>query len=150
MTAGRCRISTLGSVLYLVGLLTVLVVGGLRADEASKIAAANGGAPTDVSVVIEATTMSRPPVALSPTVAPTRTAVALPGLSSSPMPTGSAIVVPNINPDGDKGLTAAAPPVAVLGPSTITRLVVPAIQLDKKVVEVGWTVQQQDGRDVAV
>ena len=36
-------------------------------------------------------------------------------------------------------------------PSTVTRIVIPAIKVDKKVVEVGWTVQQDaDGQAVAI
>ncbi len=50
MTPAYQRCWTLGGVVYLLGLLIVLVVGGLRADEANQVAVADGTAPLSVPV----------------------------------------------------------------------------------------------------
>jgi LPXTG-site transpeptidase (sortase) family protein len=48
-------------------------------------------------------------------------------------------------------LTNVVPRTAATGAaSTLTRIVVPQIGLDKKVLEVGWTVQNIDGQEVAI
>ena len=36
------------------------------------------------------------------------------------------------------------------GPSTISRIVIPQIAIDKKVIEVGWTVEQAEGQELAI
>jgi len=65
------------------------------------------------------------------------------------VPRPLSIVEPDEGSEGQ--LTNAVPAVAAdTGPSTLTRIVIPSIEVDKKVVEVGWTVERQpDGQAVA-
>ena len=139
MTRQRKIFWTFGNLLTLVGLFLLLLVGGIKADEQYNVYAASGD--NDVGLATPAAS-SAPAVADQP---PTQ---------ATPQPTAQPrrfnIPILNNNP-GDQ-LTNAVPQQANnAGPSTVSRIVVPAINLDKKVVEVGWTVQQQpDGQEVAV
>lgn len=147
MTIRRKVFWTFGNVLILIGLYLLLFVGGLLADEQYNVYAASGDNNVGVDVAAPAAAQplvagaAAPPVAAEPaTAAPT------------PRPTNpNRFNIPILNNGSDGALTNLVPSASANnGPSTITRIVVPAINLDKKVVEVGWTIQQQNGQDVAV
>lgn len=73
---------------------------------------------------------------LRPRTLPTRTApTAAPALPPAPVP------IPIVNRGGAAPLPDSRVVEPSAGPSTITRLVIPVIKLDRKVVEVGWTVE---------
>jgi sortase A len=141
MTQQRKIFWTLGNVLTLIGLYLLLLVGGIKADEQYNVYAASGD--NDLVVPTVAGTQSAAPAEIvaeqaQPTIAPTAQPKRfnIPVLNNEPADQISNVVPQQANN---------------AGPSTITRIVVPAINLDKKVIEVGWAVQQQaDGQEIAV
>lgn len=141
MTIPRKVIWTLGNVLILVGMVMMLFVGGLLADEHYNVYAASG----DNDVMAPVAELPAP----APTAAPGQTAV----------PTTLAVVpqapsrfdIPVLNSGSVGELTNVVPATTgSYGPSTISRIVAPDIKLDKKVVEVAWAVQNVDGQEVAI
>jgi LPXTG-site transpeptidase (sortase) family protein len=138
MTQTRKIFWTFGNLLSLLGLYLLLVVGGIKADEQYNVYAASGDNDLVLSVEPTAPVVANQPPA-QPTAAPAT-------------PTTNAFNIPVLNNTPDDALTNAVPArTNDGGPSTISRIVVPALELDKKVVEVGWTMQKQpDGQEVAV
>jgi sortase A len=172
---GRLALSkvlwTLGNLMMTIGLFIVLYVGGLLADEIQHAYAANGGtalpsrpgpettfeqaavrergvpdiastAGRDGDTFRQLAGLDEPPVAVVPTqvfaTQPTEgsSSAADRAPASEPEDVLSS-VVPDREPRGEA--------------STVTRIVIPAIKVDKQVVEVGWSVQQDtDGQAVAV
>lgn len=149
MTPVRQHLWTGGGVLYLVGLIIVLTVFGLLADQQYNIEASSGAALADTPSVVG----MLPTPTLWPSIQPTKQPpVASTALIEAPVQPTAAIpsfVVPNLNPEATQreDITEESPPEWY---STITRIQVPAIKLDKQVIAVGWTSQQQDGQEVAV
>ena len=154
MTTIGKMLHTLGNLLMLTGLYVLLYVGGLFADEQYNVYAASGANDERTPVVragrgdedIPAVAASLPPLAPAASSATTP-------VKSSPearMPRRLSMVEPDGGSEGQ--LTNVVPAVAAeTGPSTVTRIVIPAIEVDKKVVEVGWTVERQpDGQAVAI
>lgn len=111
---------TLGTLLLVLGLYLLAYVGGLYANAAYNRLAARG----DTAIAAPA------PVMLPPAEVPA--VFRVPILASAP----AAPVTP-----------AAA---QELRPLTVSRLVVPSVAIDSKVVEVGWDVIEQEGQQVAV
>ena len=145
---------TTGNLLMLVGLYLLLYVGGLLADEQFNLMAAQGDSDIALPEVV-AQTPPEPALAISPTaqaqptVAPTakpQSTVAAPAVVPQ-KPTAAQAS----NADQGRELNSLVPAAAVgYGPSTITRIAIPKIKVDRKVVEVGWTLEQLDGQQVAV
>ena len=145
---------TTGNVLMLLGLYLLLYVGGLLADEQFNVMAAQGDSDIALPEVVaqappEATVSVRPPAEAQPSVT----------VAVKPQPTVAAPAVVPQKPatpqpnkaDQGRELNSLVPAAAVgYGPSTITRIVIPKIKVDRKVVEVGWTLEQLDGQQVAV
>lgn len=112
------------------------------------------------------TSTSTPEPTLTPTPTPTNTATTLPTTTpvpptaTPPLPTPVATFLPlPANVDGSPVPTVAAQPADPASPtnppvapatSPPTRIVAPAIGLDAKVVPVGWKVEDQNGKKVAV
>lgn len=120
---------TLGTLLIVAGIYVLLYVGGLYAQIEYNRQAARGD--SDLPAPRAVTTLSRP----APADAAEPDAFNVPVLSSE------GAILSSV-PD-----EAAAP---VQG-STVERLVIPSIDVDSKVIEVGWQVQTQpDGSEVAV
>lgn len=143
MTFKRKIFWTLANTLILIGVFLLLLVGGLKADEDYNVYAASGA--NDEFVPLEVPV--DPPRVAQPTQADP-SASAAPSIAARP---SQRFEIPLLNNGSAGALTNAVPRVSDQnGPSTITRIVVPAINLDKKVIEVGWTVQQTGGQDVAV
>lgn len=143
MTIARKIIWTFGNVLILIGLYLLLFVGGLLADEQYNVYAASGDNDTVIPTEIPAV----------PTPAPAADSSTVPQPTPAPIreQAPSRFNIPVLNRGTGTELTNVVPQkTADNGPSTVTRIVVPAIELDKKVVEVGWIEQVQDGQTVAV
>ncbi len=137
MTTKRKIMWTVGNILILFGMVLMLFVGGLLADEQYNVYAASGD--NDVVAPVITVPTPEPAAATSATVQPS--------VPRAP----SRFNIPVLNNGGTSELTNAVPTAAnVGGPSTISRIIVPQIGLDKKVLEVGWTVQQVDGQEVAI
>jgi hypothetical protein len=97
-------------------------------DAQAQIAAAQGDAPTIVLPVSAAVPASPPAPPVTPTTAPTE-----------PAPSRPPVPIPVVNEGAAaRGMDEDAAP-SDPAPSTITRLVIPAIGVDRQVVEVGWT-----------
>ena len=145
---------TLGNLLMLAGLYLLLFVGGLFADEQNNVYAASGA--NDEGTPIAGT--SRADVDLAAPVIPTPPLAAVAPAATVPAQPARPAQAPRrlsqIEPDGgsEGQLTNVVPAVAAVNDrSTLTRIVIPAIAVDKKVVEVGWTVERQpDGQEVAI
>lgn len=109
-----------GHLLMLLGVLVLLVLGGVWVDAQAQIAAAQGDAPT-IALPVSAAVPASPP---APPVTPTT--VLMP-----PAPSPPAGTIPVVNRDAAAGPPADAAPSGA-APSTITRLVIPAIGVDHR------------------
>jgi LPXTG-site transpeptidase (sortase) family protein len=116
----------MGHLLLLAGLYVLLYAGGLHAQVRYHRLAARGD-----------TALPAPRVLASPAEPRGSTEEAL------------TFSVPVLNTEGrvSGSVPAAEPPAAA---STMSRVVIPAIGVDAKTIEVGWEVQQQNGQQVAV
>lgn len=125
--------ATLGNLLMLAGLYLLLYVGGVyvqidyqrlaaRGDNDLEVPRAVIRAPQEVDIV---------------------RIIASNGTGAEPAP----FVAPVLS----NGQIASAPPALVADQqSTVERIVIPAIALDAKVIEVGWKMIEQNNRQVAV
>ena len=149
---------TVGNLLMLVGFYLLLYVGGLFADEQYNIMAAEG---TSDVVLHQPTFVREEPVAASTAGRDTLVGPPIP-IGAGEQSAAVAPVVPNAaprrfvlprlnDPGGGVELNTLVPKaVGDFGPSTISRLLIPKINVDKKVVEVGWSLQEIEGQQVAV
>ncbi|MBA3946414.1 MAG: sortase [Herpetosiphonaceae bacterium] len=146
---------TMGNLLMLIGGYLLLYVGGLYADEQYNLWAADGSSSIPLpSAAFVAPTPS--PVAAQPTV--TRAAPSVAPAAPLPVPNARADVAPHErlhiqlnNPSDSRELSSSVPQAAHhWGDSTITRISIPDIQLDRKVQQVGWHLEEQNGVQVAV
>ena len=130
----------LGHAFLLLGVFVLATVGGVWADAQAQIAAAQGDAA--VPALVDSTTRpaASPVIHVTPTERPTFAPGPPPPPSPMPIVTGGSAPDPPIDP-------AATPRDER---STITRLVISAIHLDKKVVEVGWSTEEIAGQAVTV
>ncbi len=121
---------TLGNALMLIGAILLAYVGGLYTQAEYGRYAARGD--TDVP----------PPAPVSAPVA--RDAEPAPFVAPLPF------VAPRLNTADGRLVSDVADVVTAGVPSLVTRLVIPSIGVDSKVVEVGWEIVQQNGQQVAV
>jgi sortase A len=142
---------TAGNLLMLVGIYLLLYVGGLFADEQYNIIAAEGG--SDVALeegFVPSPVIAQAPSGESAVVGPRPVAPVQP----APIPTAapSTYILPRLNDAGSGVELNTLVPKAVgnFGPSTVSRILIPRINVDKKVIEVGWTLQDVSGQQVAV
>ena len=127
MPSRRARLLwTLGNLFMLIGLVLLLYVGGIYSQSEYDRYAARGD--TDLPA----------PVAVA-------------SVQEEPAPFTAPILNGNAAGSAEEGqLVGAIPSSQAAHQATITRVVIPSISVDSKVVEVGWEVQQQDNQDVAV
>lgn len=115
---------TLGNLCMLIGLVLLLYVGGIYSQAEYERLAARGDsdlpAPVAVSVAAE-------PAEPAPFTAPI-------------LDTGSS----------EGQIVSAVPTSSASHQSTISRVIIPSINVDSKVVEVGWDVKQQGDQQVAI
>jgi LPXTG-site transpeptidase (sortase) family protein len=126
--SGRARLFwTLGNLFMLIGVVLLLYVGGIYSQAEYERYAARGD--TDL---------------------PAPKAVAAPEQSDEPAP----FVAPVLN-TGDASpaegqIVSPIPTNQTPHESTVSRVIIPSIGVDSKVVEVGWDVEQQNNQAVAV
>jgi sortase A len=115
---------TLGNLAMLIGIVLLLYVGGLYTQAAYGRYAARG----DTEAPVPATVAD--------------------ALNAEPAPfTAPALITTGV----DGQVVGTVPDVArVAHLSTVTRLVIPSINVDSKVVEVGWEIVEQNGEQVAI
>jgi LPXTG-site transpeptidase (sortase) family protein len=117
---------TIGNALMIVGVVLLLYVGGIYVQADYERFAARGDTDVPAPIVIA------DPVPYEP--AP----FTAPDLHAS-----SAAVDGQVRGANPNAASAAHN-------STITRVAIPSINVDSKVVEVGWDVQRQNGQDIAI
>lgn len=139
---------TIGNLMMLVGVYLLLYVGGLFADEQFNLMAAQGG--SDIAVPAMAVTTPGAEIAGEPDGAVVGSAGVEPDAVTAAAP--SRFVLPQLNnPGGGRELNSLVPKgVGWYGPSSVERIVIPRIDVDRKVVEVGWTLEEQGGQQVAI
>jgi LPXTG-site transpeptidase (sortase) family protein len=117
--------STLGNLLMLIGVVLLLYVGGIYVQADYDRYAARGDTDIPAPVAISAPAQEEP----APFVAPV--------LSAG---------------DSAEGQVVSAVPdsAQVANIPTVTRVAIPSIGVDSKVIEVGWDVEQQNGQQVAI
>lgn len=133
----RRRALMLGNLCLLAGIYLLLYVGGLYATEEYNRLAARGDSDL-------------PPL-LAPAVAVAAPAPSIQGSAPNLIPeeTEPAAFQPPVLRDTGQAV-GSVPVEPVIASSTISRIVIPSIKVDSKVIEVGWTVQEQNGQQVAV
>lgn len=123
---------TLGNLLMLVGVVVLLYVGGLYANAEFLRYAARGDNDLPVSVVIDDEVAAAPEV-------------------DEPAPFVAPIL--NQSAPANDGRVVGAIPAAIPAEhhSTVSRIVLPSINVDSKVIEVGWDVEKlATGEEAAV
>ncbi len=134
-TALRRLYWTLGNLLMVAGIYLLFYVGGMYVQIEYQRLAARGD--SDFELPRPAVVVPAPVTASAPTDASAQAEAAL----------VAAFSAPNLN-----GQIASAPPSAQQAAhiATVERLVIPSVAIDSKVIEVGWSVQEQSGQQVAV
>lgn len=126
----------LGNLCLLAGIYLLLYVGGLYATEEYNRLAARGDSDL-------------PPLAAPAVAAPPAPSIQEPVPSLMPQEAEPApFQLPVLRETGQA--VGSVPVEPAIAPSTISRIVIPSIKVDSKVLEVGWTVQEQDGQQMAV
>jgi sortase A len=148
---------TVGNLLMLLGLYLLLYVGGLFADEQFNLIAAQGDSTirldpvsvAPVQPVVAPVPTAKPEAPARPVLAP-RPVVAEPTVAPTAAP--QRFVLPQLNnPGGGRELNSLVPAAAEgFGPSTLTRILIPDIGVDRKVEEVGWRLEELEGQQVAI
>ncbi len=141
---------TTGNFLMLVGVYLLLFVGGLVADEQFNLMAAQGdsgiGLPEEPAPAPRAAAKDAP-------VQAGREAPPLPKpqRSTAPEPAQRFRLPELNNPGGGRELNSLVPAQSSdFGPSSVTRIVIPRLGVDRKVIEVGWKVEDLQGQQVAI
>ncbi|MBC8161485.1 MAG: sortase [Roseiflexaceae bacterium] len=130
LTARARMLWTIGNLCMLGGAIVLLYVGGVYATDEYGRYAARGDSDVPAPAAVDESAASEPApfIAPPPVVAPTppvAAAARLPVVAGHPLPT-------------------ATP--APIWHTAVTRLVIPSIKLDAKVVEVGWDLVGDDGQ----
>lgn len=125
---------TLGNALMLIGIVLILYVGGVYTQAEYERYAARGD--TEVPAA--------PPAA--------QDASEEPAPFTAPMLNASAPATSASDASSSEGQVVGAVPDAARAAhqSTVSRVVIPSIGVDSKVVEVGWDVKEQNGQQVAI
>lgn len=121
MTRRAKLLWTLGNSLMLFGILTLLYAGGLYSIDVYGRYAARGDSDVPMAVVAETS-----------------------DTEAEPAP----FIAPMLNTSG--AATTNATPAAPEHHGTVTRIVIPSIKVDSKVVEVGWDMENINGQQVPV
>jgi len=141
----------------LIGFYLLLYVGGLMADEQYNLLAAEGDSDvalppvvTPAQIVAQEAVIEQPRTAAVSAVSAASAATAQPLVVPTPAP--KLFQLPQLNnPGGGRELSSLIPAaVAGFGPNTVTRIEIPKIKVDRKIVEVGWSIEDIDGQQVAI
>jgi sortase A len=121
---------TLGNLLMVAGLYLLLYVGGLYAEAEYYRMAARGDsdAPAPAAVSLPASDV--------------------PAAFTSPVEEPEPFVAPVL--DDGQAIGSVPAPSALAHMPSISRVVIPSIAVDSKVVEVGWDVMEQNGQQLAI
>ncbi|NJM07269.1 sortase [Candidatus Gracilibacteria bacterium] len=131
---------TLGNLFMFAGVYLLLYVGGIYAQIEYLRYAARG----DTNVEAPRVVMRRPPAStVSTNARPQPTIASLPQRERIVSAPASAVTSGQI-------ATEPPDPVRAVHISTVERVVIPSVAIDSKVIEVGWVVEEHDGRQVAV
>ncbi len=147
LTARAKMFWTLGNALMLIGVILLLYVGGLYADAEYGRYAARGDtdepAPLPVSNINSSSEEPAPFVYV-----PDPSAYEQAPSVYEPAP----FTAPQLNVSSQEGLVVGMvpSPAQIAHSSAISRVIIPSIGVDSKVVEVGWEVKQYQGQQVAV
>lgn len=141
LTARARMLWTIGNVCMLAGLVMLLYVGGLYATDEYGRYAARGDTDVPVSAVVAESDVAEPAAFVAPTpiiasvpiIAPTSVAAAAPVVAAAP----EAVPVPDSNTEREGQLPAPGGALPEQR-SLVSRVIIPSIKLDAKVVEVGW------------
>ena len=115
---------TLGNLAMLIGIVLLLYVGGLYTQAAYGRYAARGDTEAPAPAILAD------------------------ALNAEPAPFSVPALIAT---SGGGQVVGTVPDVArVIHQSTVTRLVIPSINVDSKVVEVGWEIGEQNGQQVAI
>jgi LPXTG-site transpeptidase (sortase) family protein len=118
---------TLGNLCMLIGVVLLLYVGGMYAQAEYDRYAARGDSDLPAPVSVAPQAQAEP----APFVAPV-----LNGLAAGNYSEGQVVgAIPKVQPNHE---------------SSVSRVIIPSIGVDSKVVEVGWQVQDQGGQQVAI
>lgn len=132
---------TLGNLLLLAGLYLLLYVGGVYAEIEYHRMAARGDSDIAAPRVLMAGVAGQADIAtnLPPALAtpPADAPAALPAFQAPVLNRGDARAAPLPAANADR-------------PASVERIVIPSIKVDSKVIEVGWELVEQNGRQVAV
>ena len=154
MTTSTKILHTLGNLLGLIGVYLLLFVGGLFVDEQSNLYAASGANDERTPVVAAGGgDASVPAVAIPvPHVAEATSLRTMPGQLAQEARLARRVSMAKPGEGSEGQITNVLPAITTVnGPSSLSRIIIPAIKVDKKVVEVGWRVEQQpDGQELAI
>ncbi len=133
-SAFRSRLfATLGNLLMCTGVYLLLYVGGLYIQIDYQRLAARG----DNDLAVPHTVIQRPDAINAPRVTI--------GASTNSAPLS--YVAPVLS---DGQIASALPDLTAVQGATVERLIIPVIELDAKVIEVGWQTVEQNGQQAAV
>lgn len=135
-TALRRLYWTLGNLLMVAGIYLLFYVGGVYVQIEYQRLAARGDSDME---------LPRPAVSAPVPPAAAVAAVAAPA-AAEPAP-AAAFSAPNLNGQIASALPSVQQAAHV---STVERIVIPSVAIDSKVIEVGWSVVEQNGQEVAV
>jgi len=132
---------TLGNLLLLAGLYLLLYVGGVYAEIEYHRMAARGDSDIAAPRVLMAGVTGQADIATNlppaPATPPADAPAALPAFQAPVLNRGDARAAP-------------LPAANAERPASVERIVIPSIKVDSKVIEVGWELREQNGRQVAV
>lgn len=140
---------TTGNLLMLAGLYLLLLVGGLVADEQFNLMAAQGD--STITLPEDHQLPASPPAAKS-AVQTTRGQPDAAARAAVPTSAPARFSLPQLNnPGGGRELNSLVPAAnGDYGPSTVSRILIPRIAVDRKVIEVGWKIEDLNGQQVAI
>jgi sortase A len=116
---------TIGNALMLVGIVLLLYVGGVYTQAEYERYAARGDSEVPVPITIAPPTSEEPAVFTAPLL--------------------------NTSADGAGQIVGPVPEaMQTTHKSTVSRVIIPSINVDSKVVEVGWEIKQQGKQQVAL
>lgn len=142
---------TVGNFLMVLGVVVLLYVGGLYATDQYGTYAARGDSDVPALDVVDTQSEAEPaPFAAPPVAAPTAAAARTAATAAAPpQPMLPGALARGDTPQ-DAAPVAQALPAPVTRPAQISRLIIPSIKLDAKVIEVGWDMVEDSGAPLPV
>lgn len=143
LTARSRLLWTVGNLCTLTGFIILVYVGGLYANDEYGRYAARGDSDVPAPIAVDRVTSDEP--------APFRASVAAGSVAQAPTTQAEpAPLVPAVSATDPHDSRASVPVVVPERHATVTRVVIPTVDIDSKVVEVGWDLEQQGDNQVPV